>query len=135
MAYAAVITVTSLGAGNFQLQIDETEARTASETAILLSTYGLPVQGSVFLQACTLTAGSGMPGATIDPILTTVSGSILGTQVVAENATPLVNVDNEALRAIPYYTAGGSLFHRANVSDNTPDHTISTIYMIRRGWT
>tara|TARA_R100001082_G_scaffold77228_1_gene45074 strand:+ start:1730 stop:2110 length:381 start_codon:yes stop_codon:yes gene_type:complete len=126
MAYAASITITELGGRDLLVQISETEAAAASEATIT----GLPTKGLVISQLADLTAGS---ATTIDPRLTTASGSTLSVQTVVENGTAAATVSNLADPAVPYYSATGTLYHKSVVSGSS-DNSVTTVYIIKAGW-
>jgi len=126
MAYSATVTVTHLGGRDYSITISETEAAAASEATI----SGLPVKGRVLSQLADKTSGT---AATIDPILTTASGSTASTQVVLENATAAATISNLADPAVPYYSSTGTLYHKSNVASDT-DNAVTTIYLIQAGW-
>ena len=124
MAYAASITITELGGRDLLVQISETDAAVASEATIT----GLPTKGLVISQLADLTAAT-----TIDPRLTTASGSTLSVQTVVENGTAAATVSNLADPAVPYYSATGTLYHKSVVSGSS-DNSVTTVYIIKAGW-
>ena len=126
MAYAASITITELGGRDLLVQISETEAAAASEATLT----GLPTKGWGISQLADLTAGS---ATTIDPRLTTASGSTLSVQTVVENGTAAATVSNLADPAVPYYSATGTLYHKSVVSGSS-DNSVTTVYIIKAGW-
>ena len=126
MAYAAAVTVTHLGGRDYSVTISETDAATGSEATI----EGLPKKGRVLSQLADKTAGA---ATTIDPILTTASGSTLSTQVVMENATAAATISNLADPSVPYYSASGTLYHKSNVDSGT-NSSVTTVYLIQAGW-
>ncbi len=126
MAYSGTAVVTHLGGRDYLVTITETEAAAASEATI----EGLPKKGRVLSQLADKTAGS---AATIDPILTTVSGSTASTQVVMENDTAAATISNLAEPSVPYYASSGTLYHKSNVASDT-DNSVTTVYLIQAGW-
>ena len=76
------------------------------------------------------TAGS---ATTLDPRLTTASGSTLSTQTVIENGTAAATISNLADPAIPFYSATGTLYHKSVVDAGT-NNSVTTVYLIRAGW-
>ena len=126
MAYNSAVTVTHVGGRDYVVTITETDAAAASEATIA----GLPRKGIVLSQLADKTGGS---ANTIDPILTTASGSTLSTQVVLENATAAATISNLADPAVPYYSATGTLYHKSVVDTGT-NNAVTTVYIIRAGW-
>ena len=126
MAYSGVAVVTHLGGADYQVVITETEAAAGSIATI----SGLPRKGRLVAQLADKTAGS---AATIDPKLTTASGSSLATQTVVENGTAAASVSNLADPAVPYYSSTGELFHQSVVA-SAADNSVTTVYIIKAGW-
>jgi|TARA_R110001583_G_scaffold57046_8_gene171541 hypothetical protein len=122
MAYSGTVTK-SYQHGLYEFKLVETEAATASETAIT----GVPDFGVVIRQVCQLTAGS---GSTVDPVLGTVTNPAGATLVVA-NGTAAAICDNLQAGGVPYKTVtANTLYHRSVVSGST-DNAITTIYYIQ----
>jgi hypothetical protein len=126
MAYSATVTITHAGGRDYLVTISETEAAAASEATIT----GLPKKGLLLAQLADKTAGS---ATTLDPRLTTASGSTLSTQTVIENGTAAATISNLADPAIPYYSATGVLYHKSVVDAGT-NNSVTTVYLIRAGW-
>lgn len=129
MAYAAVITVRSVGDGAYELQIDETEAAAASETEISLSTYKIPSLGTIVLQEASLVSGT---GPTISPQLGRITNATLAVDLIAQNATAAAQIRGQPSQPIPFARKEASWFHRARAAGGT-DNVIRTIYRIQRG--
>lgn len=81
-------------------------------------------------QAADKTAGS---AATIDPKLTTASGSSLAIETVIENGTAAASVYNQMSPPVEYYSATGELFHQSVVA-SAADNSVTTVYKIKAGW-
>ena len=126
MAYSGVAVVTHLGGPDYLVTVTETEAAAGSIATI----DGLPKKGRLVAQLADKTAGT---AATIDPKLTTASGSSLATQTVVENGTAAATISNLADPAVPYYSATGQLFHQSVVASHT-DNSVTTVYIIKAGW-
>jgi len=126
MAYSATVTVTHIGGRDYHILITETDAAAASEATI----SGLPVKGRLLSQLADKTAGD---AATIDPILTTSTGSTASTHVVLENDTAAATISNLADPAVPYYSSNGTLFHKSNSASGT-NNSITTVYFLQAGW-
>lgn len=126
MAYSATVTITHAGGRDYVVTISETDAAAASEATI----SGLPKKGLLLAQLADKTAGS---ATTLDPRLTTASGSTLSTQVVIENGTAASTISNLADPAIPYYSANGTLYHKSVVDAGT-NNSVTTVYLLRAGW-
>lgn len=126
MAYSANVTITHAGGRDYLVTISETDAAAASEATIT----GLPKKGLVLSQLADKTTGS---ATTLDPVLTTASGSTLSTQTVIENGTAAATISNLADPAIPYYSATGTLYHKTQVDTGT-NNGVTTVYLIRAGW-
>lgn len=126
MAYNAVVTITQLGGRKLRVVITETDAAASSEATIA----GLPTEAIVLSQLADKTAGA---GSTIDPRLTTASGSTLATQTIIENGTAAASVSNLASPAIPYSSDTGTLYHKSGVDSGT-NNSITTVYLIKAGW-
>ena len=126
MAYSATVTITHAGGRDYVVTISETDAAAASEATIT----GLPKKGLLLAQLADKTAGS---ATTLDPRLTTASGSTLSTQTVIENGTAAANISNLADPAIPFFSATGTLYHKSVVDAGT-NNSVTTVYLIRAGW-
>ena len=126
MAYSGSAVVTHLGGPDYLVTITETEAAAGSIATIA----GLPKKGVILQQAADKTAGS---AATIDPKLTTASGSTLATQTVVENGTAATSIYNQMDPPVQYYSATGELFHQSVVA-SAADNSVTTTYKIRAGW-
>tara|TARA_R100000152_G_C6764145_1_gene188689 strand:- start:868 stop:1248 length:381 start_codon:yes stop_codon:yes gene_type:complete len=126
MAYSGNAVVTHLGGIDYLVTITETEAAAGSIATI----SGLPKKGRVLAQMADKTAGA---AATIDPKLTTVSGSSAATETVVENGTAAASVSNQADPPIQYYSATGELFHQSVVA-SASDNSVTTVYIIKAGW-
>ena len=126
MAYSASVTLTHAGGRDYVITISETEAAAASEATIT----GLPKKGLILSQLADKTAGA---ATTLDPKLTTATGSTLSTQTVIENGTAAATISNLADPAIPYYSPTGVLFHKTQVDTGT-NNSVITVYLIRAGW-
>ena len=126
MAYSATVTVSHVGGADYIVQITETEAAAGSIATI----SGLPKKGRLLQQAADKTAGT---AATIDPKLTTASGSSLSVQTVVENGTAAATIYNQMDPPVEYYSATGELFHQSVVASAT-DNSVTTIYKIKAGW-
>ena len=126
MAYDGTAVVTHLGGPDYLVTITETEAAAGSIATIA----GLPKKGRVISQLADKTSGS---AATIDPKLTTASGSTLATQTVVENGTAAASISNLADPAVPYYSSTGTLYHQSVVA-SASDNSVTTVYIIKAGW-
>ena len=126
MAYSANVTITFDGP-RLVVLVEETEASASTEKAIT----GLPVSGRVLIQSADKISGG---SATIDPVLTTASGSTLSIETVIENGDAAATISNLAEPHIPYYSATGTLWHRSKCSGADTDNTVKTVYLIVPGW-
>ncbi len=126
MAYNATVTITQLGGRKLRVVITETDAEASSEATIA----GLPTEGLLLTQLADKTAGA---GSTIDPRLTTASGSTLATQTIIENGTAAASISNVASPAFPYSSDTGTLYHKSGVDSGT-NNSITTVYLIKAGW-
>jgi|TARA_R100000479_G_C6315016_1_gene175475 hypothetical protein len=124
MAFTA--TVSHIGGRDILVTISETNVGASSEATIT----GLPKKGILLSQLADKTAGS---ASTIDPRVTTASGSTLATQTVIENDTAAASISNLASPPIPYYSADGKLYVKSG-ADSGSDNSITTVLLIRAGW-
>jgi hypothetical protein len=124
MAYAGTVTIKHNGT-DVLVAIAETEAASTSEATITL-----PFEhGVVTRLGCSLDSGT---GTTIDPILGTASDPS-GLELVLSNDTAAASVDITPSVPVPFFAAGGVLYHRSQVDADT-DNSITTYYHIRRGY-
>lgn len=125
MAYNAIVQVDNLGAGRWSVQIAETEAGAATEAVVT----GLPVDLRLLKQVSSLVSGT---GTTVDPILGTATNPS-GVNVIAENDTPAVDVNNVASPPIPFVAATGAVYHRS-ICDAGSDNVVQSVYLFAEHW-
>jgi len=123
MAYAAVVTVTTVG-GDTIVEIAESDVAAGDEATIA----GVPSTGRILRQTCVLTAGT---GTTVNPVLAISAGGT-GVNIIVSNATPAATVDN-ADPTVAWHGGSGTIYHQSNV-DAGADNVISTRYLIEAGW-
>ena len=132
MAYAFVLTRSDYSFGgrrHFVIDVAETEASGTTE----FSVDGLPQVGTCTLYKSTITAGTGVPGTTVDPIARTLTGAAGVTQAdVWANGTAAAHVNNDASSVFHYAVAAGKLFFRTVCSADS-DNTVATRIVIVAG--
>jgi len=151
MAYAAAVTITPVSVivedgvqGGWLVSVAETEAATASEWNTSAGT-GITVTNATTFPSMIrtmqlgayLVSGTGVPGATIDPVINGVTDP--GAAANVHTANP---VNGTAARSInlaqaggyALYLSGGIIYGRSVCSDNTADHVINTQLLVLPGW-
>lgn len=124
MAYVAIVTHRKLGNGLHELQIDETDAATASEASIDLAALKLPIVGDILIQEGQLISGG---GATISPVLGRVTNPTNLTDIIVRNGTAAAGISNQGSFPIPYDAKEATWYHRARVNTGS-NNVIKTVY-------
>lgn len=130
MAYAATVTVTQVGASEWQVLVEETDCG-AADVAVL---DGIPNVGNVVRVSAQLLAGS---GATINPIATLTNPPASATAdgvIVIPVGTAAVSVDvtgTAQYAAVDQDGSGlGRIYHSSRCNAGA-DNTVRTVYRVR----
>lgn len=127
MAYAANVTVTSLGGRKYSVLVEESEASSSTE-----ATINLPFTSGILLsQAADKISGS---ASTIDPVLSTATNSTLSIETVFENGTAAATISNLLDPQRQFFTPIGQLFHKSKCDGVSTDNTVKTLYLFMTGW-
>lgn len=130
MAYTATVDITELSAGEYTIQIDETEVEATSEVELLDSVTGrrLPYPGRII--RCIAPPSTGT-GATRQPRLAIAASASTGQVRYEATATAkATKIDEQPAVSL---TAESSLFHRSQPASGT-DNVCSTTYHYKVGW-
>jgi len=125
MAYSATVTITHAGGRDYQIQISETEAGTATEKAIT----GLPNKGIITDMKTTKSAGS---ASTVAPIVSTSSASSAAVHTVC-STTAASDQNNAFDPPAKYLVTNGTIYYRT-ICDSGADNTVTTILYFKAGW-
>lgn len=130
MAYAAVVTVTQVGANEWEVRVEETGCGAADVATI----DGVPYDGNVVRVSAELTSGT---GTTINPIAARTSPpdtAVITDVVVAPVSTAAAIID--VVGSAPYSTiettaAGMGRIYHCSRCDAGADNVVSTLYRIK----